>query len=178
MTWEEFLALPTERAEFVQGRVALMAGVSVVHARVVRFFLALAFSYTARTRAGEVFFDPFLIRLTGPDTGRAPDMIYVAAASLSRLRVNFLEGAPDVALEVVSPDSRRIDRSEKYYEYEAGGVPEYWLIDPERRVAEFYRLGANDRYELVPIVEGVFRSEVMPGFEVVVEDIWKAADGA
>lgn len=66
------------------------------------------------------------------------------------------------------------DRGEKFYGYEAGGVQEYWLIDPERRQVEFYQLGADGRYQLkFGGREGVYRSEVLPGFWLKVEWLWQ-----
>ena len=44
-------------------------------------------------------------------------------------------------VEIASPESRLRDRGEKFAEYEAGSVREYWLIDRERKEADFYRLG-------------------------------------
>ncbi|MEJ7756097.1 MAG: Uma2 family endonuclease [Nocardioidaceae bacterium] len=52
----------------------------------------------------------------------------------------YLDGAADLAIEIISPESIGRDRGEKFVEYEAAGIREYWLIDPERRQAEFYRL--------------------------------------
>ena len=73
-------------------------------------------------------------------------------------------------VEIISPGSRGTDRGDKFYEYEKGGVKEYWLIDPERRRAEFYRLGRDKQFDLIPIDEaGVFRSGVLKGLWLNVE---------
>ncbi|OIQ09528.1 hypothetical protein MOOR_09130 [Moorella thermoacetica] len=59
-------------------------------------------------------------------------------------------------------------------EYEAAGVREYWLIDPVRQQAEFYRLGDNDRYHTVaPDTIGIYQSEVIPGFWLKVEWLFR-----
>lgn len=59
-------------------------------------------------------------------------------------------------------------------EYEAAGVREYWLIDPDRQQAEFYRLGDNGRYQTVtPEDSGIYRSEVIPGFWLKVEWLFR-----
>ena len=63
----------------------------------------------------------------------------------------YLDGPADLVIEVVSPGNRGVDRGEKYVEYEQGGVPEYWLLDPERETHEFYQLRANGLYELATI---------------------------
>lgn len=76
-----------------------------------------------------------------------------------------MDGPADVVVEVISPESGAGDRGEKFDEYERGGVQEYWLIDPERGWAEFYRLGPEGWYQ--PVFagrEGVYRSEAIPDF--------------
>jgi Uma2 family endonuclease len=73
---------------------------------------------------------------------------------------------------VASSESGERERGKKF-EYEAGGVREYWLIDPDRQQAEFYRL-VEGRYRLVyPDSEGLYRSEVLPGFWLEVEWLWQ-----
>jgi hypothetical protein len=73
---------------------------------------------------------------------------------------------------VASSESGERERGKKF-EYEAGGVREYWLIDPDRQQAEFYRL-MEGRYRLVyPDSEGLYRSEVLPGFWLEVEWLWQ-----
>lgn len=86
----------------------------------------------------------------------------------------FLEGPADVAVEITSPDSGALDRVVKRRVYETGGVKDYWLIDPERRQAEFYRLEGEGRYRLIfGGEEGEYRSEAIPGFWLQVEGLWQ-----
>ena len=77
-------------------------------------------------------------------------------------------------VEIISPDSRARDRGEKFYEYETGRVREFWLLDRPRKQAEFYRLGEEGIYELVPIGEdGIFRSILLNGLWLKVEWLWQ-----
>lgn len=63
---------------------------------------------------------------------------------------------------------------EKYKEYEASGVSEYWLIDPDNQQAEFFRLEKNGRYQLFPLdEEGIYRSTTLPGFWLKAEWLWQ-----
>lgn len=89
------------------------------------------------------------------------------------LRENYLDGAADLVVEIVSPESIGRDRGEKFVEYEAAGIREYWLIDPQREQAEFYRLGDDSRYHLVSTdSDGIFHSEIIRGFWLRVEWLW------
>ncbi len=65
------------------------------------------------------------------------------------------------------------DRGDKFIEYEAAGVREYWLIDPDREQAEFYQLTEAGRYHLMPITEGRFNSKVLPYFWLQVDWLWQ-----
>jgi Uma2 family endonuclease len=85
-----------------------------------------------------------------------------------------MEGPADLVVEIISPESRARDRGEKFYEYEQGGVREYWMLDRQRKQAEFYALGADGIYRLIPSGDdGVFRSVVLPGFWLRVEWLWQ-----
>jgi len=106
-------------------------------------------------------------------SGREPDLIFVATANLHRLQATYLDGPADLAVEIISPESVGRDRGEKFYEYEQGGVPEYWLIDPQTQRAEFYRL-VEGRYRLAfESKEGEYRSLVLPDFWLRVEWLWQ-----
>lgn len=85
--------------------------------------------------------------------GREPDLLFVAQEHLDRLQETYLDGPANLVVEVVSPESLARDRGAKFVEYEAGGVPEYWLLDPLRRWAEFYCLGEDGRYRRCFLLE-------------------------
>jgi Uma2 family endonuclease len=73
----------------------------------------------------------------------------------------------------VSPESVGCDGGDKFVEYEQAGVQEYWLVDPRRKIAEFYRLDAQGRYQTVQSGEtGEFHSAVMDDFWVWIEWFW------
>jgi Uma2 family endonuclease len=77
-------------------------------------------------------------------------------------------------VEIISPGSRSSDRGEKYFEYEEGGVPEYWLIDPARKQAEFYLRGKDGIYKLALLdSDGNFKSRALPGVWIKPAWLWK-----
>lgn len=91
-----------------------------------------------------------------------------------RLQEQYFEGAPDLVVEIVSAGRRAAARGEKFYEYEAAGVPEYWIIDPERQQAEFAQLNAQGVYQVVfSGSQGVYRSQVLPDFWIEVAWLWE-----
>ena len=99
---------------------------------------------------------------------------FVANEHLGRVKRLNLEGPADLVIEIISPGSRATDRGDKFYEYEQGGVPEYWLLDPERRQAEFYLRGEDGIYRLVPLgSDGIYRSKVLAGLWLKVGWLWQ-----
>jgi Uma2 family endonuclease len=176
MSYPEFLNWPGENqhVEWVQGQVAPMSPISKEHSDAGLFLLNLIKHFVEARNLGEVLYEPFQMK-TGPDLpGRAPDILFVAKANLNRLHRSHLEGPADLVVEIISPGSRALDRGEKFYEYEQGGVPEYWLIDPDRQQAEFYQMGADRIYRLTPEDDqGCYHSRALEGLWLKVAWLWQ-----
>ncbi len=176
MTYEEFLRWDGENqhVEWVDGKVVFMSPISKEHSDVGLFLLLLIKHFVEERQLGRVLYDPFQMK-TGPALpGRAPDILFVASKNLGRLQRLYLDGPADLVVEVISPGSRAVDRGEKFYEYEQGGVPEYWLIDPQRKQAEFYQRGEDGIYRLAsPDAEGNYRSRELAGLWLKVDWLWQ-----
>lgn len=173
MTFEQFLEWYDEDtfAEWVDGEVVPMSPVGLEHQYVAGFLLEIIRLYVRVKGLGVVLHEPFQMRLS--HSSRAPDVLFVSNANLNRLKENYLDGAADLVVEVISPGSRARDRGEKFYEYESAGVCEYWLVDPERRQVEFYQLDENGVYQtILPDASGVYRSKVLDGLWIKVEWLW------
>ena len=176
MTYEEFLAWVDEdtRAEWVNGEVVFMGQVSKLHQEVGRFLIVLLNLFVEARQLGEIFYESFPMKPGADLPGRLPDILFVAQENLSRAKAQGLEGPADLAVEIILPESRARDRGAKFYEYEQGGVREYWMIDPLRKQAEFYQLGADSLYHLIPPDSaGVYHSLVLPGLWLKVEWLWQ-----
>jgi Uma2 family endonuclease len=78
-----------------------------------------------------------------------------------------------LVVEFVSPESTIRDWHEKYIEYEAAGVREYWIIDQPQQRATVYHLGDERRYQPITPQDGKLYSKVLPGFWVKMEWFWQ-----
>ena len=175
LSYEDFLAqYEGKRAEWVNGEVVMAPPASARHQDIVGFIANLIRPYVESRNLGKVFLAPFQMKL-GPDLpGREPDLLYVASDHFDRLKDTHLDGPADMVVEIISKESINRDRGEKFVEYEAAGVSEYWLIDPICEQADFYRLGADNHYHLVlPDDEGIYRSEAVKGFWLKVSWLWQ-----
>ncbi|MCS7308779.1 MAG: Uma2 family endonuclease [Armatimonadetes bacterium] len=175
ISYEQFLEWLDEDtwAEWVDGEVELMSPVSLQHQEVSRFLIAILQFYVSYHDLGALHYEPFQMK-TGRDLpGRSPDILFVSKQNQHRLKPTYLDGPADLVVEIVSPDSEKRDREEKFAEYERGGVREYWLIDPQKREAEFYALGEEGKYLLrAKGGSGEFRSVVLEGFWLRIEWLW------
>jgi Uma2 family endonuclease len=176
MSYEDFLVWDgeNEHVEWVNGEIVPVAQIDEAHDRVTGFLIAIFKFLIEEHDAGEIRSDPFQMK-TGPKLpGRAPDLQFIAKKNASRLKRLYVDGPADLVIEVISPGSRATDRGVKFYEYEQGGVREYWLIDPERKQAEFYRRGRDGIFKAVePDANGEFHSTVLKGMWIKVAWLWQ-----
>jgi len=176
MTYEAFLQWADEGtwAEWVDGEVILLSHASLLHQALASFLVKLVGSFVDFLDLGVVLGPPFQMK-TGPDLpGREPDLIFVAHEHFDRLKDIYLDGPADLVVEVISPDIRSRDSRDKLHEYEEGGVPEYWMLDPYRKRAGFYQLGDDGVYHLVPPDEnGIYESAVLKGLRLRVDWLWQ-----
>ncbi|MBI5667364.1 MAG: Uma2 family endonuclease [Chloroflexi bacterium] len=68
-----------------------------------------------------------------------PDLVWVAEGSQCVVGEKYLEGPPDLVVEIFSPGSERYDRRDKFNLYQRFGVREYWMVDPDAQYIEVYR---------------------------------------
>ncbi len=169
MSYEEWLTWAGEstQAEWVNGEGIKFVPPKTVQAVLASFLTILLGLYARRLNLGIVIAAPFEMRLEVIPSAREPDLLFVAHAHRDRLTEERLIGPADLAIEIVSDHSVTRDRRDKLAEYEAGGVPEYWLLDPRRRRerTNFYRLDAHGRYQEIPLdADGLYHSVALTGF--------------
>lgn len=177
LTYEEFLDWLDEDtwAEWVDGEVQMVSPANLRHQELSGFLFVLLSYWVDAHDLGTVVSAPFQMRLPeAAGGGREPDLLFVSRTHRDRLRPTYLDGPADLVIEITSPESLGRDRGDKFVEYERGGIPEYWLLDPDRRQAEFYELGADGRYRLVLAgAEGVYESRALAGFRLPLAWLWQ-----
>ena len=176
ISYEAFLERIDENShvEWVDGEVVEMSPISERHEDLSGFLKPLLRHFAEAHQLGIVRGEPYQMKPALHLPGRAPDFFFVATAHLDRLQSTYLEGPADLVVEIISPESRVRDRGDKFFEYEAGGIPEYWLLDPIREQAEFYQLNENGIYRTVLAdKDGRYYSASLPGLWLQVDWLWQ-----
>ena len=178
MSYEDYLHYADEgtRTEWVGGEVIVYMPPRTEHQLVLAFLERLLALFTDLKGLGNIYIAPFEVRLWEGGPSREPDIFFVGEEKREQLSSKRFSGAPDLAVEIISPGSLYIDRNDKFREYERAGVREYWLVDsrPEAKRADFYRLDSEGRYALFATEgdEKVF-SEVLEAFWLRPSWLWQ-----
>lgn len=159
--------------EWVNGSVIKLSPVTDDHDEITRFLATWLAAFFELRPIGIVRQSPFVMKITPDSPAREPDLQVILHEHKDRLTKTRTVGAADLVIEVVSRESSARDYGDKFVEYETGGVPEYWLIDPLRREPHFYVLNSEGRYNSRPLnAEGQYESVVLPGLRLPVELLW------
>jgi Uma2 family endonuclease len=175
VTVEEFACLVPDgqKADLIDGVIYMASPDTRRNDRLAGLIKFLLQGYASAKGLGEVYGSRFAFELNefrAPE----PEVAFVSTQRLPLVGEKRMVGGPDIAVEIVSRDSRQRDYGEKKQLYSEAGVSEYWIVDPLQRRGEFYRLNAG-RYELVPLEHNrIFRSIVLDGFWLDVE--WLLAE--
>lgn len=169
-TDEELLALPKDgcKYEVVDGELVKMSPAGLRHERVIMRLAGHLVPYVIAHKLGDVVGSNAMYVLPSANK-RSPDISFIPAGTLDRNAV-FPDGAPALAVEVLSPGDSRSYMAKKVVDYFRGGVRLLWIIDPRKRTATAYR-SPTDRREIG--VDGELDGEdVVPGFRVKLAELF------
>jgi Uma2 family endonuclease len=121
------------------------------HQRIAGELFARLFAFAKGNQLGEVFFAPLDV-LFGEGDYLEPDLFFVRADRSELLKKRWVEGPPDLVIEILSPSTATRDRGLKLERYRHYGVAEYWVVDPDARVIEVWAFG---RGAIEPVRLGV-----------------------
>ncbi len=145
---EEFWDLPEPshggRMELVEGRVIEEMPVGRMHARLAGRLVKALSIFVDEHRLGEVHVELGHRLAIDPDTVRAPDVSFTSAGRLpASSGERFLEGAPDLAIEIMSPEDRESDVARKVEEYFDAGAQRVWIVRPRNCTVTVHRPGGD-----------------------------------
>ena len=173
MTAEELWRLPDNgmRQDLVKGVIREMPPAGFEHGDIALNVSAALKAFARRTGHGRAVSESGFVISHNPDTVRAPDGAFVARDRVTEPPPQkYFDGAPDLALEVVSPSDTATEVHEKVDEWLQAGARLVWVVYPRRRTVVVYR----SPREAVILREGDTLSgeDVMPGFELPVAEVF------
>lgn len=174
ITFDEFLVRYDGCfAEWVDGRVWMEDLSDLRRSRLKGFLTSVLQSWAEVRELGQVYLAPFTVRLA-ERIGLEPDLFFVHRENVDRVRFTHVEGAPNLVVEIVSRGVRANTYVDRLPAYESAGVPEVWLIDVDRCVAEAWRLGTDGTYEPVALGDpAALRADCLPGMWIPIEWLWQ-----
>jgi len=175
MTAEEFALLPDDGVcrELVAGEVIEMTPGAVESARISSRVVRRLGAYVEEHKLGETYVsEPGFVLSRAPDCVRAPDVAFVSAERLPAETAleGFFDGAPDLAVEVVSPTDRAGEIEAKVAGYLRAGTRLVWVVYPKEHFVRVHRSSAESF--LVDETGTLAGDLVVPGFTLAVADIF------
>lgn len=128
--------------------------------------------YLKKNPLGLVATAPLDVRL-GEDTAVQPDLVFVCNARAAIVQENFVDGAPDLVVEILSPSTAAHDRTTKIHLYAEAEIPEVRFIDPRARTVELLKL-REKKYVVDSALAGdqVLTSGLFPGWELPLDKLF------
>jgi Uma2 family endonuclease len=174
-TYEDWLRLPDDgfRYEVLNGELYMTPPPTVTHQTAIGNLYVALHNFVKEHGLGRVWAAPCGVRLPGQPVPVQPDIFFVSTARRDIVGEEYVEGAPDLVVEVLSPSNWLYDRREKFQAYLAAGVPEYWIVDYRAHTVEVFVREEGVYALLDKFAAGdVAHSRVIAGFQAAVDDIF------
>jgi Uma2 family endonuclease len=175
-TDEEFMALPHDghRYEIVNGELIDMGNSGALHGNIAIILSSALFAVVNAQKLGALFDSSTAFKMSNGNK-RSPDISFFAKERLqgmTELPTGFLEGAPDLVVEILSPGNTVEEIEEKITEYFDNGARLVWVISPTQHYVLVYRC-AQEPDRLLKSVDAFDGEEVIPGFTLSVAALFQ-----
>jgi Uma2 family endonuclease len=160
------------RCELVRGELMMMTPAGFEHGRIAGRLAGALVPFVTQHALGVVLVAEAGFQISrDPDTVRAPDVAFVRAERVPATPPHaFFPGAPDLAVEVVSPNDRASELIAKVQDWLDGGCRAVWVVDPETHSITVYR--SRNEVMVLTRADTLTGGDVVPGFSVAVRDIF------
>lgn len=173
LTYTDYAELPEDgrRYELHEGELTVTPAPGTRHQLVKANLFDVLFHHVREGGLG-VLLDAPVDCLLSETTVVQPDIVFVATRDASRVSERGIEGAPTLAVEVLSPSSEQADRQRKWQLYARHAIPHYWIVDAVARTIEAHEL-SGERYALVARLEREPRAlPPFPGLRLDPAAVW------
>lgn len=175
-TYDDLRAMPEDghRYELIHGEIVMSPSPKTKHQDVLGELFALVHRFARDSHLGRAYIAPLDVKFS-PHNVVQPDLLFVRRENAQIVTIDYVDGAPDLIVEVLSPSNRLQDLVKKAVLYAEYGVPEYWIVDPDSEKVVI-NIWQNGQYVALADEDGVARSSVLTGLEIRQADIFELPD--
>jgi len=175
LTYDDYLTLPDNGMcyQIIEGDLFMTPAPVPRHQRILKKLGRIMDDFVMTSNLGEIFYAPCDVVFSPQDVVQ-PDILYISRQSSHLITEKNIQGAPDLIVEIASPNTEAVDRGRKKALYQRHGVKEYWIVDMTREEVEVWSLKAGTyhlqgRYGRGEIAE----SSLLKGLKVPLADIFE-----
>jgi Uma2 family endonuclease len=173
-TESDYFKLPETNKiiELSEGRLIISPAPTTQHQEISFKLSFLLGNHILAKNLGKVCYSPLDVRLWKGNI-RQPDIVFMSNKHKKRITRRYF-GVPDLVMEILSKGTAKVDKEEKFQEYEKAGVLEYWIVDPFGKAIEVYTLddGIYKKFGKWGIGETA-KSKLLDGFEVRIDEVMR-----
>ena len=146
ITWRDVQQMPDDgkRREAIEGELYVTAAPSFRHQRICHRLAVALDDLLEQPGYGVLASAPVGIEFPATGEGVQPDLVFISEARRSIIAEDWIRGAPDLVVEILSSSTGDRDRGVKLKLYRTQGLPEYWIVDPEAEAVEVWRFGGDE----------------------------------
>jgi Uma2 family endonuclease len=176
-TYEDYLNFPQDgrRHELIDGEHFVTPSPLARHQEVSERLSGAIRDCLKVRPAGRLFYAPLDVILSNTDVVE-PDVLYVSNERAGIIQ-DWVRGAPDLVIEILSPGTRKTDEITKRRLYDRVGVKEYWIIDPELDAAKVYRRAEDGSFprvaELTREAHDALSTPLLPGLSIALDELFR-----
>ena len=173
-TFEDFCLLikDGQKGDLIDGVIYMASPENTDANTLFVWLMRVIGDFVEERELGQVFGSRVAFRLD-EGQGPEPDLAFVRHDRLHLVKRGFVDGPPDLAVEIVSPDSVERDYVHKRERYRQAGVLEYWIVDEMKESIILLKRTAAGAYRDVKPRKGVLHSQALPGFWLRPEWLWQ-----
>lgn len=175
LTAEDYRALPEggQQYQLIEGDLHMAPAPNRFHQDILLNIAVIIAKFMETHPVGKLYPAPFDVYLNNENVFQ-PDLVFIARENYRVLTDAGVEGVPDLAIEILSPRTAKLDRTAKRPVYAKSGVKELWLVDPEATTVAVYYLQQNaSQPASVYSTADQFTSGFFPGLVFSVAEIFK-----
>jgi Uma2 family endonuclease len=171
LTYDDYVSLPEDgkQYEIIDGELYVNPAPNTKHQLVLGNIYVALREFVKSGRLGKVLVAPYDVLLSENDVVQ-PDLLFVTAAHMTIITSANAHGAPDIAVEIFSPGTKKRDQTLKLKQYERFGVSEYWMVDPDEESVVVCRRTGH-RFDLLRVSDAI-TSPLLPGFSLPLSEVF------